>query len=92
MYHVVLSLESTYSLPQHDPLIPAHLTSIRLLLEQIAREHDALHPFVYPNYAGEDQDIFATLDANRLEWLKGVQGRYDGDEYVKRHVRGAFKL
>lgn len=93
----VISLEATWLLPKHDTIIPQHLTALRLILTQIAEKHDTLHPFVYPNYAGEDQDVFAAIKEGRdgernMERLRSVQALYDSSGYIARRVAGASKL
>lgn len=89
----MISFEATWSRPSLDDLITNRLTELLTHCEGIARHHNLLHPFIYPNYAAGDQDVFGVLRGQgRMDRLRAVQRDYDGTGYLRKHVRYPFKL
>jgi len=66
----------------------------RLILrtEAAAKEMDLYHPFIYPNYANNSQDIFAGYGEENHRKLLDIQGRYDPEGVFARLRPGYFKL
>lgn len=82
-----------WSQPNLDAPIKKHLSELLAHCEDIARQHNSLHSFIYPNYAGSGQDVFKLLrDQGRLDRLRAVQRKYDETGYIKDHVQYPFKL
>jgi hypothetical protein len=50
------------------------------------------HPFIYMNYAAQDQDVFAGYGKKSLARLKTIQKKYDPTGVFKRLQPGYFKL
>lgn len=61
--------------------------------EEIATQHDMLHPFIYMNYAAVHQDVYGHLrDKGMLEELKVIRNKYDPFGYFEDHLSSPFKL
>jgi len=43
----------------------------------LARKHDMLHPFIYQNYAGKPQPVFAGYGKDNRARLREIKNRYD---------------
>lgn len=83
----------TWSQPSEDKLVVKFMSDLLVHCESIAQKHSTLHPFVYPNYAANGQDVFKLLRSQgRLERLRVVQRKYDEAGYMRKHVRFPFKL
>lgn len=44
---------------------------------ELGKQKQLHHPFIYPNYANREQDVFAGFAPKSLKRLKEIQERYD---------------
>lgn len=58
----------------------------------LGQEMGLWHPFVYQNYAGQDQDVFAGYGSENRARLLRIQHEYDPEGVFKRLQPGYFKL
>jgi hypothetical protein len=50
------------------------------------------HPYIYHNYAGAGQDVFAGYGVRNRQRLMEIQGRYDPEGVFTRLQPGGFKV
>ncbi|KAL2836742.1 hypothetical protein BJX68DRAFT_250339 [Aspergillus pseudodeflectus] len=58
----------------------------------IAKERGLYHPFIYQNYAGQGQDVFAGYGAENRARLSEIQKRYDPEGVFWKLQPGYFKV
>ncbi|KAJ0419640.1 hypothetical protein BJY00DRAFT_285658 [Aspergillus carlsbadensis] len=58
----------------------------------IAKERGLYHPFIYQNYAGAGQDVFAGYGAENRARLSEIQRRYDPEGVFWKLQPGYFKV
>lgn len=58
----------------------------------LAKERGLHHPFIYQNYAGKRQDVFASYGEKNLARLRKIRGEYDPDHVFTKLSPGYFNL
>lgn len=86
--HEVINSAVQWNRPQDDPAI--HTTNARITkrAQQLAHEMGIAHRFLYRNYAGQAQDVFAGYSEANRERLKSVRRKYDVGNLFGRLQRG----
>lgn len=59
---------------------------------QWAKDNGAFHPYLYMNYASEDQDVFAGYGEKNRRKLRHIQKKYDPGDVFQRLQAGYFKV
>lgn len=59
---------------------------------QLSSQGGVASPFLYLNYAGDTQDVFAGDPAENVERLKSVRGKYDPDLAFTNLMPGGWKV
>jgi hypothetical protein len=58
----------------------------------LGQEMGLWHPYIYQNYAGQDQDVFAGYGSESRARLLQIRREYDPEGIFKRLQPGYFKL
>lgn len=88
---VILHL-STWTSAADDDAVQAWTSRTTAALQSAARAQGKLHPFVFLNDAGPDQDVFGGYTAEKRRLLHDISRRYDPGRVLQRLKQGGFKL
>lgn len=69
------------------------MQELLLWAEDTARARGLLHPFIYMNYAGVNQDVMGrSVDPEDMENLLRIRETYDQDHVFEKLWKGGYKL
>ncbi|KAL3466929.1 hypothetical protein BJX64DRAFT_204577 [Aspergillus heterothallicus] len=88
----LFSVTHGYSDPADDLRMDALNDEIMDKVIAIAKERGLYHPFIYQNYAGPGQDVFAGYGAENRARLAAIQKKYDPERIFTNLQPGYFKL
>lgn len=74
---VVFSITVEYHKPDQDEKVDKACSTIISKAVELGKQKQLHHPFLYPNYAHSEQDIFQGFPPENLERLVKIQERYD---------------
>ncbi|KAF2215444.1 hypothetical protein CERZMDRAFT_94855 [Cercospora zeae-maydis SCOH1-5] len=89
---LLITVEFSWSDKFRDDYFAQEARKLRRAMQQELSTLRALHRFVYPAYAAEDQDLSAGLSPYTKGMLREVRKRYDPDELWERHVPGVWHV
>lgn len=89
---LLVSVELWWSNADRDAYFEHNLRDLYDGLVAALRQADALHPFIYPNYAARWQDPFTALKVVTRKRLEQVRQRYDPEDTWARLVPGLWHV
>ena len=90
--HKVVIHLSTWTSAADDAAVQAWTSKTTAALQSAAREQGKLHPFLFLNDAGTDQDVFGGYAAEKRQQLQDISRRYDPARVLQRLKQGGFKI
>jgi hypothetical protein len=91
-HEIVFSITLSYNYFGYDEVMKRASQNIISRAIALGEEMGLHHPFIYQNYAGPGQDVFAGYGAENRDRLLGIQQSYDPDGVFSRLQPGHFKL
>ncbi|KAL8626231.1 hypothetical protein Q9189_008083 [Teloschistes chrysophthalmus] len=89
----VLALQTIqWALPTDDAAINSAAREIWQRADALAQRMGLRRPWLYLNYAAQDQDPIASYGADSVERLKAASRKFDPNGLFQRNVPGGFKL
>lgn len=88
----MLLLSVTWHDPAHDTILTNAAYATLAEIERKSRELKTHNPYIYLNYAGQRQDVFAGYGAVNIVKMKALSKKYDPNGVFQRLVPGGFKL
>jgi len=82
----------SWSLASDDARILAAARNIVNRANSIAREQGLDFPYIYQNYAGQEQKVFPSYGSANLAKLKATSKKYDPSGVFQKLQPGYFKL
>ena len=83
---------STWTSAADDAAVQAWTSKTTAALRSAARAQGKLHPFLFLNDAGTDQDVFGGYAAKKRLRLQEISRHYDPTRVLQRLKQGGFKI
>ncbi|KAK1716189.1 hypothetical protein CaCOL14_006874 [Colletotrichum acutatum] len=89
---IVFSIQGILPNTKYVGLLRQRLREATADIEAYARATGQLIPYLYLNYAGQDQRPLATYGEENIRFLKRIAERYDPGQFFQYGVPGGFKI
>ncbi|KAJ5288198.1 oxidoreductase FAD-binding protein [Penicillium angulare] len=89
---IITLLSASWDNTQDDEKVEEAARALSVGIDDDARQLDAYHPYVYPNYAAEWQDPIASYGAEAVEKLRRVSREVDPEGVFRKIVPRGFKI
>ncbi|KAI1877521.1 hypothetical protein JX265_003529 [Neoarthrinium moseri] len=89
---VVVLLSAAWTDPSDDELVVDAANKLMAAINEQAKDLGDLDPFVYLNYAGQDQNPIGSYGATSVAQLQAIRNRVDTGGIFTNQVPGGFKI
>lgn len=89
---MLIQSAATWASPAIDSVVEASTRRFIQEANALAKKRGLDHGFVYVNYAGKDQDVYASYGNENLARLRKTAKKYDADGDLQKLWKGYFKL
>lgn len=89
---IVVLISVTWFTSEHDLLVSETSQSLLDEINAAAAKLGGLDPYIYLNYAGQDQDPIASYGAKSVSQLQQVRARVDPNKVFTDQVPGGYKI
>ncbi|KAI3555551.1 hypothetical protein CABS01_13267 [Colletotrichum abscissum] len=89
---IVFSIQGIFPNMKYVGLLRQRLKEATADIEAYARATGQLIPYLYLNYAGQDQKPLATYGEENFRFLKRVAEKYDPGQFFQYSVPGGFNI